>query len=342
MISQSIEKRKENKKINSQFLIERYINIWGDRYDYSKLNYIKNNIKIIIICKKHGEFEQLPSNHCKYGCKRCANESNIRNNELKNTSKINFESKSNLIHNNFYDYSKSEYINAVTKLIIICKTHGEFKITPNNHLRGKGCPGCGKELCIKSKTKPFELYYNEFIKLYNNKYDYSSVIWKGGSSRITVICKYHGEFDIFPYLHKNGKECFKCSNRHSHISIDWLNYMKIKYLTDIQHAENKGEYIIPDSRYKADGYSDTINTIFEFHGDFWHGNPKLYDKTTLNPRLLVTYGELYEKTIEKSNFIKNKGYNIIEIWENDWKKFIKCITILQKKWKNKYITKEVF
>ena len=138
-------------------------------------------------------------------------------------------------------------------------------------------------------------------------------------------------------MHKNGKKCPKCSNQHSKVSIEWLSYMEIKYSVKINHAQNIGEFIIPNSRYKADGYAENINTIFEFHGDFWHGNPKLYDKKKVNTRLGSTFGELYEKTLQKSNFIKDNGYNLIEIWENDWKKFIKSITVIQKKWKIKFI-----
>jgi hypothetical protein len=290
---------------------------------------------VIIICNKHGEFEQMPSNHYKYGCGSCGREKNVRNNEIKEKCKKDFEMKSNKIHNNLYNYTKSDYINAATKTIVICKEHGEFNVTPNNHLRGKGCPECGNIKSAASKIKPYEEYYNEFIKLYNDNYDYSLIEWKGSSYPISVLCNKHGLFNILPYLHIKGKGCSKCSNQHSKISIEWLSYMEIKYSVKINHAQNKGEFIIPNSRYKADGYAENINTIFEFHGDFWHGNPKLYDKKKVNPRVGSTFGELYEKTLQKSNFIKYNGYNLIEIWENDWKKFIKGITFIQKKWKNK-------
>jgi len=309
--------------------------IHKDTYDYSKVNYTNSNNKVIIICKKHGDFEQLPSNHYKYGCSKCGSENNKRNKELKQKCKNDFTKKANLVHNNIYDYSKSEYINVISKIIVICKLHGEFTITPNNHLRGKGCAGCGKEMNRISKIKSFKEYYDDFIKLYNDKYDYSMVEWKGGTPRIIVICKKHGQFSVSPYLHRKGTECPKCGNQHSPISITWLEYMKIKYSIDIDHAENIGEYFIPGSRYKADGYAKSINTIFEFHGDFWHGNPKIYEKTLLNPRLGVTYGELYENTLQKTEYIKKMGYNIIEIWESDWKVFIKHVKNIQSKWRNK-------
>jgi len=51
-----------------------------------------------------------------------------------------------LIHGDIYDYSKSVYDGNRTKLIIICKIHGEFRQVPNSHLSQKaGCPDCTTE-----------------------------------------------------------------------------------------------------------------------------------------------------------------------------------------------------
>ena len=321
------------KKITNDVFIQLSINIWGNVYDYSKTNYINTSTKVLIICEKHGEFYQLPSNHYKYGCKRCGNESNIRNITLNNKCKEDFVEKANRIHNFRYDYSKACYKNVTEKLIVICRLHGEFMITPNNHLNKKGCAKCGKENLRRSKIKTFEEYHKYFLNVHGDKYDYSNVVWSGASNSIDVICKNHGLFAIKPYIHKQGSGCYRCSNRHSKISIDWLNYMEIKYSVKIQHAQNDGEFIIPGTRYKADGYAKDINTIFEFNGDFWHGNPQLYCKTDIHPRIRITFNQLYEQTNEKSEVIISKGYNLISIWEYDWKKFINAICKLQKKWR---------
>ena len=320
-------------KHDTQIFIERSNEIWNNIYDYSKVEYTGSENKVIIICKKHGEFKQLPANHYKYGCGACGRELNVRNKILKEACKNKFVSKANDIHDNKYDYSNAVYETVITKLTITCKIHGDFNMSPNNHFRGQGCPTCGKQMAANSNTKPYDEYHKEFIKLYKDKYDYSSVVWKGGSKPITVICKTHGDFQILPYSHKIGKECTKCSNQHSGISMNWLLYMEVRYSTKIQHARNMGEFIITGTRYKADGYSESINTIFEFYGDFWHGNPKLYDETKINPRTETTYGSLYEDTVKKSNIIKEKGFNIVEIWENDWKIFIKTVVILQSRWR---------
>jgi G:T-mismatch repair DNA endonuclease (very short patch repair protein) len=109
--------------------------------------------------------------------------------------------------------------------------------------------------------------------------------------------------------------------------------MEIKYSTKIIHAKNEGEYIIPNSRYKADGYAVLINTIFEFHGDFWHGNPKKYNENTYNPISKKTFGELYQKTIEREQQIRDLGYNLVVMWEHDWNNINKSIKILQRKFR---------
>lgn len=323
-------------KHNTEIFIGNAIQKWGNTFDYSKVDYIDSNNKVIIICKKHGEIEMFPPNHLSYGCGKCGKMHNQRNIDLNETCKREFVSKANIVHENIYDYSSTDYVNAVSKVNITCKIHGVFTTSPNNHLRGKGCPECGIECSKLAKLKDFNEYQPEFIKLYGDKYDYSSVVWEGGSNPITVICKKHGEFNILPYSHKNGKGCQKCSNQHSSISIDWLLFMEKRYSTEIQHAKNLGEFVIPGTRYKADGYIKSSNTIFEFHGDFWHGNPELYDENEINPRIGITYGELYSQTKAKSKMILEKGYNLIEIWENDWKKLIKAIHIIQKKYRNRH------
>ena len=317
--------------------MKKSIEIWENKNDYSKVEYISSLKKVIIICKKHGEFEQSPGSHLQgHGCYVCGRENISKNNELiKKKCETEFKIKSNNIHFNVYDYTKSNYIDAKTNLLVICKEHGEFDVTPNNHLRGKGCPKCGKIKFANSKIKPYDEYLNEFIKLYGNKYDYSLVEWKGSSVIISVICNNHGIFDILPYMHKFGKECPKCSNQYSKISIEWLSYMEIKNLIKIIHAKNEGEFNIPNTKYKADGYCKETNTIYEFHGDFWHGNPNKYLSTDINKKTGKTFGELYQNTQKKEQFIKDMGYNLVVMWENNWIKINMSISILQNKFREK-------
>ena len=106
------------------------------------------------------------------------------------------------------------------------------------------------------------------------------------------------------------------------------------YNINIQHAINGIEYTILKTNYKADGYCKETNTIYEFHGDFWHGNPKKYRSDDINKITKCTFGILYEKTMQKEKTIKELGYNLVVMWESDWNKINKSIRCLQRKFRN--------
>ncbi|MDE6649286.1 MAG: hypothetical protein K2K45_05090 [Muribaculaceae bacterium] len=111
--------------------------IHGDRYDYSKVEYINNSTYVTIICQKHGEFRQYPCNHIKgSGCPYCQN---------KRENQISFLEKARAVHGNRYDYSKAKYAAHGEKLCVTCKKHGDFYVLPSHHISGSGCPKCARE-----------------------------------------------------------------------------------------------------------------------------------------------------------------------------------------------------
>ena len=116
----------------------------GDRYDYSKVEYVNNRTKITIICPDHGEFFQKPNSHLQgQGCPHCADE---RRHERQIGTTGEFKAKGKEVHGDRYDYSKVEYVNSYTKVTIICPDHGEFEQIPSGHLRGCGCAHCAANL----------------------------------------------------------------------------------------------------------------------------------------------------------------------------------------------------
>ena len=80
----------------------------------------------------------------------------------------------------------------------------------------------------------------------------------------------------------------------------------------------EGEFTIPGSNYKADGYCEETNTIYEFHGDYWHGNPKVFDPDETNKTVGKTFGELYENTLRKKEYVTSLRFNYVEMWESDF------------------------
>jgi len=191
--------RTNKRKTPIKKFIEKCKEKYGDKYDYFKVNYINSNIKVIIICKEHGEFEQTPYCHLiTNGCCKCLGNYKLTTEE--------FIEKAKLMHQNKYDYSKVDYKKYHTKVIIICKIHGEFEQTPHYHLITNGCCKCSG--IAKSNTIEFIEKAN---LIHNNKYDYSKVDYKNCSLKVIIICKIHGEFEQRPNCHLKGQGCFKCS-----------------------------------------------------------------------------------------------------------------------------------
>ena len=180
----------------------------GDKYDYSKVDYVGVLKKVCIICPKHGEFWQEANNHLRgQGCPKC-NGDKIRERQI--LSKEGFIKKARLVHGNKYDYSKVNYANNATKLCIICPKHGEFWQTPNGHLSGQGCPKCGLENSREKQASTKEEFIKKAREKHGDKYDYSKVEYINANTKVCIICPQHGEFWQRPNSHLSGHGCHKC------------------------------------------------------------------------------------------------------------------------------------
>lgn len=132
------------RKLTTADFIRKAIAIHGNKYDYSKVEYVNPQSKVCITCPKHGEFEQTPINHLfGKGCPKCSKE---KMNSRKTLTKEWFVGKAIEVHGDKYDYSKVEYKNNRTKVSIICPEHGEFCQVPSSHLSGHGCPKCANNI----------------------------------------------------------------------------------------------------------------------------------------------------------------------------------------------------
>jgi len=312
-------------------VITESIKVHGDLYDYSKVNYVNATTKVVIVCKIHGDFKQLLSSHLYgSGCRKC---STIKNSELQRSNKDTFILIANKSHNGLYDYSKVNYVNATTKVVIVCKIHGDFEQSPNNHThndRPRGCPLCANIKTSDSQRSNIDIFIKRANEVHGGLYDYSKAEYINCEQKIIIICKAHGEFIQRPQHHLNGTRCPRCNNRgFSKQSIEWLKFINTKDGINIQYIENGNEYLIPNTRYHADGYDPITNTIYEFHGDYWHGNPYLYSEHMFNKTTHCTFGELYKKTQEKKKRCIELGYKYVEIWESDWIRFKNFIRKVQ-------------
>ena len=328
-----------NQQYQEEFITngkERY----GNKFDYTLVKYTNAQSKVTIKCNDHKfDFKVIPGNHLQNngGCTKCKSESL---HELKGKGVDQFISEAKQIHDDKYDYSKVIYINTDTPVIIICKIHGEFSQRPDCHInRGHKCPDCAIiELGIKNRLTKEE-FVKKCIQRFGDIYNYSDSIYTCGKEPIIIKCKKHGYFTArTAHLHYNdGVGCPNCSGTgYSKVQITWIEYQVFKNKIYIRHALNSNEYRIPTSRYSVDGYCEETNTVYEFHGDYYHGNPKIYSSDVFNTKMKKTMGELYKKTQDKKEFIISLGYNYVEMWENDWMKMIKVIKKIQRKWKRIY------
>jgi len=223
-----------------------------------------------------------------------------------------FITKAIAIHGDKYDYSAVNYNSNKEKVEIKCSLHGVFLQKPNDHLCGHGCSKC-KEVAPLS-TEEFVLRSK---KIHGSKYNYSKVQYKGTFTHVIITCKVHGDFLQKPNYHLSGNGCRKCAYEKNLNKNYSQSKSEIDFL-DHQCVPNRTQYICG---YYVDGYNPQTNTIYEFLGDYWHGNPKIFQTNDINKSLNQSFNKLYQKTFERFSFLKTLGYKIKFMWESDWKNF---------------------
>lgn len=239
-----------------------------------------------------------------------------------------FLERAEAAHDKKFNYSqvKEHHINgAESNVPITCNVcYYEWEPTINNHLNGKrGCPDC-------AGNAPWTLqrFLTKAKKIHGDKYDYSCITEdhiKNSKSRIPIICR-NCQDSLLPDIshHINRKSgCQRCCfNKGSKVALEWLKSIEEREGIIIQCSISPmGEFRIrtPNGRhYKADGYHASTNTIYEYYGDYWHGNPKIYNLSDINKTKKKSYGELYQRTIDRENYIKSLGYNLVIKWGTDF------------------------
>jgi hypothetical protein len=152
-----------------------------------------------------------------------------------------FINKSNIIHNNKYNYELVNYINSKTKVKIICDEHGIFEQIPSGHLFGKGCLKCS----IKNKTLTTDKFIEKANELHNNRFDYSLVNYINSYTKVKIVCKEHGIFEQNPSSHLNGQTCRRCVDientlttkefieKANEVHNNKFNYSLVEYINNI-------------------------------------------------------------------------------------------------------------
>lgn len=250
-------------KVTWETFKQRFIKAHGNKYDYSKVEYINPKTKVCIICPEHGEFWQIPNDHAYgRGCPKCGQKVQTKSNK-------DFIEQANTIHNNKYCYNKTEYINNKTPVIIICSEHGEFKQAPQDHLKGHGCPKCGHILSTLSKKKSLDTFIEEAKQIHGpDTYNYDKVSFNTVKDQIIIKCNTcQSEFITTPDMHVNSEtgcpHCRKMSSGEKTINkflIDNnINYIS-QYQIDIDSSINS------TGKAYIDFYLPKLNIAIEYNG----------------------------------------------------------------------------
>ena len=232
-----------NKKMNTDEFIKRAKEVHGDKYDYSKTEYVNSRTKVCIIDKEIGEFFQFPMAHLKgyiYKNKHRNRKSNISNEE--------YIERVKKVHGNRYDYSKTEFKSMSQKIRIICHKHGEFSQEAKSHLNGVGCPSCHNSH-LEDEVKMF--LEKNGIK-YIEKCDKKQFTWLGRQHldfylpdlNIAIECQ--GEQHFIPVKNFGGEKRFKKRNELDILKNNLCkeHNIKMKYFSHCNYTQFLGEELI--------------------------------------------------------------------------------------------------
>ena len=264
------------KTLTKEKFIENALAAHGDKFDYSLVeldNGSRSRVKII--CQKHGVFEQVATTHTgkmARGCPKCKNDwrgekpikgTNGQRAVWNTGDKTSvFIEKAKAVHGDYYTYSQTRYVTSRDKLVVTCPVHGDFKLTANNFLRGKGCPSCGKAKIGDSLRMSLEEFLARANEKHNHKYSYEKVVYKTAKDPVEIVCPEHGAFFQQPYSHLIGRGCTACGCQ----TRSKKNSLGRDTFIERSKAVHGSKYDYSLVRYK--NTTDPVTIICKEHGPF--------------------------------------------------------------------------
>ena len=210
--------------------------------------------------------------------------------------------RANIVHNNYYDYSKTIFTTVNNKLEITCPKHGSFWQNAANHLNGNKCKKCSMEQRSAARTKTTEEFIKAANKLHSNKYSYQKTIYTKSSNKVIITCPIHGDFVQIANLHSRGAGCPDCALLHPANSWSFTEWEKYGL---------KSKNFIGFSLYILECWNDEEHFIKV--GKTFTAIEKRYDYAALMP---YSYKIVYR--IEGSaNYISHLEYDIHRLFKND-------------------------
>ena len=297
-----IETRAKKQTLTTEIFIEKARLIHNDKYDYHKVEYKNSQTKVCITCHAHGDFWQMPNSHLQgAGCPKCKG---MTCSKKRRMSTETFIEKATNVHNGKYDSSLVNYVNERTKVCIICPEHGEFWQTPKNHLKGQGCPECGKRCAKEWRQNDFMSFIEESTKRFGDIYQFPYIKdeYKNSHSKITIKCKKCGSIFVkiacdhltSPF---GGCACYSFKSK----AEDELHEELQKYIFN-EEIRLRDRTVLKGR--ELDIYIPSKKIAIEYDGVFWHSE---------------TYGgkgKYYH--LDKSLECAKNGIRLIHIFEDEY------------------------
>jgi len=254
ILREHLQEINEMKKMTTPEFIEKVKVIYGDKYDYSEVDYNGSSKNVEIICKIHGPFFKSPANHLKgQGCPICGLKE--RNKKLSSNTE-DFIDNSKKIHGEKYNYSKVKYKNSTTKVEIICPEHGPFLQLPPSHLVGNGCDKCARQVQSQRQKLSQQEFISRLKKIHGEKYGFDKSIYTGRDGSTIISCPLHGDVEDKINGVLEGEGCPLCAGKRR-------TNDQIKSMIQNIHGD-----LYDLSKVKFKNNETPITLVCQTHGDF--------------------------------------------------------------------------
>lgn len=268
------------KKKSHTTFIKELKQLYGNKFDYSKVEYKGTKTPVILICEEHGEFKQTPASLLRgINCTKCTKKHKLTTKD--------YIKKLKKLYGNKYEYNKVVYKGTKHNVILICKKHGEFKKRADVLLKGSGCIKC------KNST---EVFINKAKKIHGEKYDYTNAEYCKAKEKIKLTCKKHGEFEQLPNDHLDGHGCQKCVTNNNKSEKDIKKYVRS---LGVKYNVNTRKIIPP---LELDIYIPKHNLAIEYNGLYWHS--EIYKDKNYH--------------LNKTRLCEEKNIKLLHIFEDEW------------------------
>jgi hypothetical protein len=205
------------------------------------------------------------------------------------------------VHADRYDYSHVDYVKKKLHVTVVCKKHGPFFITPDNHLHGKGCAKCADEQTGRRCIKSNQTFLAELAAVWGDTFDFSEVKYRGASAKVKVICRDHGPFFQTAWsLARGATGCTKCNHMKSQEEERLFRLLSI-----FTKAESRDRDLIKP--FELDIVLPEHRLAVEYNGMWHHSHFDREDESNKKHKHFAKYKQCQEQ-----------GVRLITIFESEW------------------------